>query len=133
MRPARFRAATVRDRIPAHELPAMMAKLRPEGTFLHTLMDAANQFGYRSYHVPDSRGTAPGFPDVWIVGHKALFVWETKIQRKSRDATADQAIWLRALAAVDSPPRVQLARPEELDRLLDELRRQARVGQLPAR
>ena len=133
MRPARFRAATVRDRIPAHELQQMMAKLRPEGTFQDSLLAGATALGYAGYHVPDSRGTAPGYPDLWLVGHRALFVWETKVQRKSRDATADQAIWLRALAAVDGPPRVALARPEELDRLLDVLRRQARIGQLPAR
>ena len=56
-----------------------------------------------------------------LVGHKRLLFLELK-SAKGR-VTTDQLTWLEALAAVETPPQVEVVRPADLDRILDMLQR----------
>ena len=84
-----------------------------------TLMQAANLFGYLTYHTYDSRRSPEGFPDLVIAGHSKLLMWELKAA--DGRLTAAQQAWLERLASVEEPPQVEVIRPQDLDRCLEEL------------
>lgn len=54
--------------------------------------------GYRTYHVYDSRRSAPGFPDIIAVRGERLFAIECKAERGR--TTRPQREWLTALMGV---------------------------------
>jgi hypothetical protein len=67
---------------------------------MKALIDAAERLGYLVHHETDSRKTAPGFPDLLIVGHGTLFAIECKSRReKLRPGMPGQADWLAAFAS----------------------------------
>lgn len=114
---------------------------------MHGLIEAATWLGYHVHHETDSRRTNPGYPDLTVVGHGAIFVIETKSRgekfippRTTKRGTQlpGQIDWLAAFAAtgkahtyVCRPQREDLAPSEEdwqeiaYDDLLAVLREQA--------
>jgi hypothetical protein len=75
---------------------------------MKALIDAAERLGYLVHHETDSRKTAPGFPDLLIVGHGTLFAIECKSRReklrpgmitKRGKQLPGQADWLAAFAS----------------------------------
>lgn len=90
-----------------------------------TILQAASLFGWRAYHTFDSRRSAYGFPDLVIAGHGKLIMWELKAKLGS--LTHHQADWMGTLSEVQSPPIVEVVRPEDLDRCLDLLHRRGKL------
>ncbi len=70
----------------------------PEASFMRTVVDLAAWRGWRSYHVHDSRRSAPGWPDLALVRGDRMIAAELKT-RTGRVSTA-QAEWLGALGQV---------------------------------
>lgn len=81
-----------------------------------TIRQAASLLGYRAYHTYDSRRSPEGFPDLVIVGHGELFIWELKSEKGG--LTNAQAGWINELRNVNGPPHVEVVRPTDLDRCL---------------
>jgi hypothetical protein len=81
MTPAEFRAA--------------QARAMSEAELLQQVRDAAKALGLLCYHTHNSRRSEPGFPDVVLVGRKAMIVRELK--RQSEGPTDEQTRWLDAL------------------------------------
>ncbi len=86
-------------------------KIAITGTqIMHGLIDAARALGYMVHHETDSRKTDPGFPDLLIVGHGHIFIFECKSRyEKLRPATVTkkgrylpgQEEWLQAFEDVE--------------------------------
>ena len=91
-----------------------------------TIQQAAHLYGYLTYHTYDSKRSEPGFPDLVIVGHGKLFMWELKSQ--DGVLTTAQIRWLDALRSIDSPPVVDVVIPSDLDGCLHLLKKQSRPG-----
>ena len=81
-----------------------------------TIRQAASLFGYRTYHTYDSRRSPCGFPDLVIVGHGQLIMWELK--NETGRLTEAQEGWIDDLRKVEGPPHVNIVRPADLDECL---------------
>jgi hypothetical protein len=60
------------------------------------VLEMAGYLGYLCYHTYDSRRSAPGYPDVCIVGHGRCIMAEIKRERGRVSAAQQQ--WLDELA-----------------------------------
>ena len=83
------------------------------------LMSCARQLGYLVFHATNARQSEPGFPDLVVVGHGIVLVFELKTQRgRVRAATQSkrgrwlpgQMDWLRAFEEAGVP--AFLVRPQ---------------------
>lgn len=88
------------------------------------VVKAAEAFGWRCYHVPDSRRvTSPGFPDLVLArpdgkgGARAICV---ELKTEGGRMRPDQWIWIGLLRAAGM--RCEVWRPRDWDRVLEELR-----------
>jgi hypothetical protein len=70
-----------------------------EHVWMQSVLDQATYLGYLSYHTLDSRGSAPGWPDLCLVrpapGGGLCYMWELKTRRGK--VTREQQRWLAAL------------------------------------
>ena len=89
-----------------------------ERTFMAALVALAEQLGWESFHVYDSRRSRPGFPDLVLVKPPALVLAELKVAANT--TTADQDRWLALLGAVPGV-RARLWRPEHWSAICAEL------------
>jgi len=97
-----------------------------EAQLQDTIVSAARKLGYLVFHDHDSRRSETGFPDLVIVGHSRVIVFECKtakgklrpatISRKGRFLPSQQA-WLDAFAEAGIPQGV--IRPDDLSAVLD--------------
>ncbi len=71
-----------------------------EADFQASVLELAGVFGWLGFHVHNSRGSRPGFPDLTMVRDDHLLFAELK--RGRRKPTAPQAAWLEALAKATS-------------------------------
>ncbi len=65
-----------------------------EAEFMAQVIQLANLFGWLSFHVHDSRRSAPGFPDCVFIRGPVLIVAELKVGK--RKPTPEQLLWLEA-------------------------------------
>jgi hypothetical protein len=82
---------------------------QPERSFQRQVIAYAEIRGWRWYHVPDSRRSTAGFPDLVLVRRPRVVWAELKSQRGK--ATEDQRDWLDDLRA--SGQHVYLWRPSD--------------------
>jgi hypothetical protein len=102
----------------------------PEQALQATILEAAQYLHYLAYHPYDSRRSTPGYFDLILLGHGACYFLELK--SATGRLTPAQQQWQAAAQAVTAPPRVEVVRPQDLSRLLDDLQQQARRARLPA-
>jgi VRR-NUC domain len=105
-----------------------------EADFQRSVIEAADLFGWLSFHPYDSRRSRPGFPDLVLtkdlgLSHRSdtaprsdgrLIFAELK-SMKGRVSKA-QAQWLRALGDVPGNIEVYVWRPSDMDEIIDLLR-----------
>ena len=76
----------------------MGVKRQTEKQFMQTVIDLAKLRGWLTYHALDSRGSAPGFPDLVFARDGDVIFAELKVG--DNKPNADQQAWLDALPAV---------------------------------
>lgn len=87
---------------------AQVAAVMTEAELLTNVRSAAGQLGWLVYHTHRSDRSEPGFPDLVLVRRsRAVFV---ELKNAKRKPTAQQRVWLKALAGVDAV-EVYLWRP----------------------
>lgn len=68
-----------------------------EAQFQRAVVELAQALGWLVYHVPDSRRSAPGFPDLCLL-HPARGRYLTaELKRERGRITVDQLVWLEGL------------------------------------
>jgi hypothetical protein len=79
----------------------MSMKLPPirEKDFMAQVVQLGNLHGWRSYHTYDSRKSAPGFPDLFMIRGPRAIVAELKRDGKQK-LTAHQEAWLQLFRGV---------------------------------
>jgi hypothetical protein len=82
------------------------------------VLTLARMFGWRAYHVFDSRRSVPGFPDCVFVRRPRVIFAELKTDRGH--LTDDQRDWLADLGAC--PVETYVWRPRDVDRVVELLR-----------
>lgn len=97
---------------------------RDHDALLRQILTLARLCGYLGYHTHDSRRSAPGYPDLCLVGHGRLIFSEVKTG--SSRLTLDQAAWLEALQQVTGPPEIYVWRPEDWESITACLQRGVR-------
>jgi hypothetical protein len=70
-------------------------RFQTEAELMNAIANNARQLGYLVYHAKVSIGSRPGFPDLVIVGHGAIFAIETKGPRGV--VSDDQKQWIQEL------------------------------------
>lgn len=88
-----------------------------EKEFMQAVIDLCRYLGLKVYHPFDSRRSAPGYPDLTIVGKGVLFV-ETKTE--SGRLRPEQQEWLSALRAAGA--EVHVWRPSHMPEITKRLR-----------
>jgi hypothetical protein len=97
-----------------------------EAQLQDTIVSAARKLGYLVFHDHDSRRSETGFPDLVIVGHSRVIVFECKTAKgKLRPATINRKgrflpsqedwLWEFARAGVEAG----VIRPNDLDEALE--------------
>jgi hypothetical protein len=86
-----------------------------EKDWMRTVTDLAQQLGWLTYHVFNSRRSTHGFPDLVLVRDRVVYLELKREDRKSSKATEEQLRWLRKLR--DAGAEVYLVRPSHLDEL----------------
>ena len=81
------------------------------------VQDAARLGGWLHYHTLDSRGCAPGFPDLILARPGQVRALELKTV--TGRVTAAQSEWITTLDG--ATVTAEIARPADLDRLITEL------------
>lgn len=66
-----------------------------EARFQTQVLELAAAMGWKAYHTRDSRGSAPGFPDLVLTDGRRVIFAELKTERGK--PTADQLAWLSDL------------------------------------
>ena len=94
-----------------------------EKQFQSQLIRTACMLNWTVYHTHDSRKSAPGFPDLVMLGHGRQIVAELKTE-KGR-VSPYQTGWLDAFREVTQPPEVFLWRPSDIDEVIHTLQNQA--------
>jgi VRR-NUC domain len=97
----------------------------PEAVLLARVITEAKNRGFLCYHTRDSRGSAPGFPDlICCDGHRIL-----AIETKSRigKLTPEQSTWLNLLQHTGLV-EVYVFRPQDWPALIDILARRHTEG-----
>lgn len=90
-----------------------------ENELLELVRDAARVYGFRYFHVHDSRRSPSGWPDVVLVrGKRLLFV---ELKKETGRLSPAQMEWQDLLLAAGQDHRV--IRPSNVDALLAEMRR----------
>ena len=95
-----------------------------EAELMRLIIEAAEKLGYPCiHHETDSRKSSPGLPDLEIVGYGKQYRFEVKGDRG--ETRPPQRQWIRELqnAGVDA----RFVYPEDLDDVIEELRRGAAV------
>lgn len=82
------------------------------------VLTLARVYGWRSYHVFDSRRSVPGFPDLVLVRRPRVIFAELKTDRGR--LTDEQRGWLADLG--DCPVESYVWRPRDADRIVSILR-----------
>jgi hypothetical protein len=67
-----------------------------EKQLMQTIINAARATGWMAYHTFDSRKSAAGFPDLVLLRHGQIVVFECKAQRGR--VSPQQEVWLNAWA-----------------------------------
>lgn len=75
-----------------------------EKQFQQQVTDLAELYGWRVYHVPDSRRCSAGFPDLVLARRGVVIFAELKVGRNK--TSPDQDAWLADLAASGARCRV---------------------------
>lgn len=89
LQPARVRLIT-------HELLSKpVVESIPEKDFQALVVGAAQALGWLAYHVPDSRKSTPGWPDLALVREGAFLVAELKSQ--TGRVRPEQEVWLELM------------------------------------
>jgi hypothetical protein len=82
------------------------------------VLTLARMFGWRTYHVFDSRRSVAGFPDLVLVRRPRVIFAELKAPRGR--LTVDQKGWLAELR--ECTVETYVWRPDDLDRVMEVLR-----------
>lgn len=99
----------------ARKAPAM--PLQSEASFQRQVVALATLYGWRWYHVPDSRRCVAGFPDLVLVRRPHVIFAELK--RENGRVTEDQQDWLDELRACGQS--VFVWRPSDFDTIVEVL------------
>jgi hypothetical protein len=80
----------------------LIAEAMTERELLDNILSMARYLGWLGYHTHDSRHSAPGFPDIFLVRGQRVLAIECK--RQDGRTTPDQDAWLSALreAGIDA-------------------------------
>jgi hypothetical protein len=77
----------------------LAAKSMTEGELQRAVIDLADLYGWRWYHVHDSRRSNPGFPDLVLVRRgRCLFL---ELKREGKGPTRAQRDWLDDLGELE--------------------------------
>lgn len=88
-----------------------------EKKFMADVIKAARVFGWKVFHVFDSRRSPEGFPDLVLVRKQKLMFAELKSEKGK--LTKDQEDWIRQL--IKAGTEVHIWRPHNWDMILEEL------------
>lgn len=88
-----------------------------EKTFQSQVVQLARLCGWRVYHTHDSRRSAPGFPDLFLVRAEKALAAELKVGRNR--PTPEQTAWLESLNRAGV--RAVLWTPADWDEIRDTL------------
>lgn len=87
--------------------PATMSEAQLQAKIIQWALAAH----WKVYHVPDSRRSVPGFPDLELLRAPRLI--KAELKREGEDPTPDQAAWLEAYRGVPGL-EVYIWRPRDL-------------------
>jgi len=88
-----------------------------ESDFQSAVIALAKQYGWRVYHVPDSRRvTDKGFPDLTLLHKEQGRVIFAELKSEKGRVTKDQMLWLAGLQT--SGAEVAVWRPEHLEKVI---------------
>lgn len=91
----------LRDRmLTAAEHSALVAARMSEDALQTQVLAIANVFGWLAYHTHDSRRSQKGFPDLVLVNTRQRRILFRELKSAKGKTTAEQKIWLAALASV---------------------------------
>lgn len=76
-------------------IPATVAHSLSEKDLQQQVLDLATLYGWRHFHVRDSRGSDPGWPDLVLLRPPKLLIVELK--RETGRLSVAQSDWLRLL------------------------------------
>jgi hypothetical protein len=76
-------------------IPATVANSLSEANFQQQVLDLATVYGWRHFHVRDSRRSDPGWPDLVLLRPPKLLIVELK--RETGRLSVAQSDWLRLL------------------------------------
>ncbi|MCD1286499.1 MULTISPECIES: VRR-NUC domain-containing protein [unclassified Brevibacterium] len=86
------------------------------------ILELAKRMGWLSYHVHDSRRSAPGFPDLVIVHPRQRRILWRELKSETGTLRPEQKVWISALKQADADADIWRPRDWVSGRIESELR-----------